>query len=324
MLPETQWKWPTHRDGTLADWELNFWFNYEYARSHRPMVKWVRDLHATKPTHRPAGELPPTRCNPPRFALFLSKHFPEFPDQPWLTIPQPDRWARLEQAGITEATSFLESSTVQEIGLDIYSYRTAIGDCDYDPGNLEDETHLLVKINFHRSDKQIENRLRQILDRRRRHLKELYAKTVKHHIQKQFRGPPPADPTEPDGVREGVGQRKNRRVYYNRMQDLSALRLFVHFDRDLEQLQLSSTLYVEEFSWQRAKNAALDMMVRLREAWNSSFSPPFVMEPTPPAHVAVPRTSRLRRKLPRPEGKPMDSVECQVEAEILRVPGRLQ
>lgn len=73
MLPDHEWKWPTRADGVLADWELNVWLNYEFARSYRPMLRWVRDLRVAKKAQpRQAGELPPTRRSPPPFAISLS------------------------------------------------------------------------------------------------------------------------------------------------------------------------------------------------------------------------------------------------------------
>ncbi|MEQ2007574.1 MAG: hypothetical protein ABMA26_12315 [Limisphaerales bacterium] len=325
MLPDHEWKWPTPADGVLADWELNVWLNYEFARSYRPMVQWVQDLRVTKmrKTHQ-VGELPTNRREPPRFATFLTKRFPEFPRQPWLKIPPSVRATRLEQMGISKEISLFDQETAQEIDLDIYSYRTAMGDCDYDPRNLDDAAHLMVKINYRRTNKQILRRLAKILAKRRRQLKELHAEKVLYHAKAGIGGWAPPDPTDAVDNRVGVGQQGNAREFFNRMSELSTLRLWVHYGGNLDRLQEASGLRRKKSNWQKPKNAALDMMVRLHDAWKSSFFPPWVMEPLSPKQITVPRSSRLHTKLPRPEGVPATPDEQIIEGDILRVPGCLK
>ncbi|NBR84122.1 MAG: hypothetical protein EB141_09045 [Verrucomicrobia bacterium] len=325
MLNDNEWKWPTRAQKVLADWELNGWLNYEFARSYRPMVKWVLELRSDKkPTPRQEGELPVERRNPPRFATFLVKHFPEFPAHPWLAIPETERRARLRKVGINEHTSLFDQKTVQEIDLDIYTYRTAVGDCDHDPADLGDAADLFVRINFHRTDKQILRRLAQIVTRRREQLKTLHAEKVRQHVKAELRGNPPWDPTAVTHNRRGVGKRENPGVIYSRMNELSVLRLSVYFAGDLIKVQKATgTLRPNSSNWMRLKNSALDMMIRMRDAWCFSFAPPWVLEPLSPQQITVPRSGRLHLDLPRPEGTPADPAEQMIEREVLRVPGCL-
>ncbi|MBI5800261.1 MAG: hypothetical protein HZA92_05970 [Verrucomicrobia bacterium] len=208
--------------------------------------------------------------------------------------------------------------------MDIYSYRTAIGDCDYDPRNLDDAAHLLVKINYRRTDKQILRRLAKIVPKRRQQLKQLHAEKVQHHAKTGLRGEPPSDPTDTVDNHVGVGQHGNAREFYNRMSELSTLRLWVHYGGSLDRLQEASGLHRKKSNWQKPKNAALDMMIRMRDAWEFSPFPPCVMKPLSPHQITVPRSHRLHMKLPRPEGVAACPAEQKIQREILRVPGRLK
>lgn len=325
MLAESDWKFPNGKDAKVPVWELDAWLNYEYARSCRTMVRSVLMLRVGHQYHRKNLEdgRPRMPNGLPQFARFLEHFFPEFPDQAWLSIPETTRHQRLLRAGIDEHTSPFARATVEVLDLDFFTRDVAFGDFDYRVGNLDDERMLLLKVDYRRLDKQILKRIAAILKQRREHLRSLHQHLIAKNKKKGVRAPDPPDPTQPTENRATVGKRHNPLEYYNRMQFLATLRLLTHHEGDTSEIkrQKYSVSYENTIGWNRARNNALNTLLRLQQAWKNCSLPtcPFEM---PSGHF--PRGFGLSRRKPtRVPSSRMDAEEKKALSHILKVPGRL-
>lgn len=321
MLAESDWKFPNGNDAKVPDWELDAWLNYEYARSCRTMVRsvlmfrWYRKNREDVRPRMPNGL--------PQFARFLEDFFPEFPAQAWLSIPEATRHQRLLRAGIDEHTSPFARATVEVLDLDFFTRDVVFGEFDYRVGNLDDERMLLLKVDYQRLDKQILERIAAILKQRRQHLRSLYQHMVAKNKDKGVRAPAPPDPTQPTRNRATVGKRDNPLEYYDRMQFLATLRLLTHHEGDTSEIKRLkySVSYENPIGWNRARNNALNTLLRLQQAWKNRFLPtcPYEM---PSGHF--PRGFGLSRRKPtRVPSSRMDDEEKKALSLILKVPGRL-
>lgn len=85
-LPRELWDFTSPGTERPPDDQLSAWVHYEYARTYWPMVAEVRQLR----NH-------PRRVPEFAFAKTLARHFPEFPEQPWLRISVGERVRRLAE-----------------------------------------------------------------------------------------------------------------------------------------------------------------------------------------------------------------------------------
>lgn len=85
-LPRDLWDFTSPGTERPPDDPLSAWVHYEYARTYWPMVAEVRQLRKH-----------PRRLPEFAFAKTLARHFPEFPEQPWVRISVGERVRRLAE-----------------------------------------------------------------------------------------------------------------------------------------------------------------------------------------------------------------------------------
>ncbi len=91
----------------------------------RPIVKAVLELRARKFSEREMGTWPP-EPKFPRHAIYLERHYPDFPGTPWLQLPSSQPNIRKETS--TPVDGPFEEGTLEDWDVFDFEYRIATGD----------------------------------------------------------------------------------------------------------------------------------------------------------------------------------------------------
>lgn len=288
-LPKSEWEFRPSGQPAPANWQLNHWLNYEYARSSRKIVEAVLHLRSHQPETREEGTLP-APLKVPRFATYLFyKHRHTFPEKAWRDLPEAERSLRRFENGLGGWCDPFEEDILKVFDRHLFADSIARGEITLRDGPTEDGL-AIFQINFQERDDTILKHFRAWLEQRRDELINQY-KTQYHHV-------PPKEPCcladafKP--AKRRVGRSRNCRPYFTCLDRLGALRALAHTGRWLPAYNLTwngkKALYSRnQTAWDRARDEALDLMMRLTFAWEHSFFPPFVLNPMDYLHVPGPR-----------------------------------
>jgi hypothetical protein len=276
-LPKDEWDFTGPQFNKTSLWQWNDWLNYEYARSCRPIVEAVIELRAKKIPELERGSFPPP-TKFPRHALYLAKHYPDFPLKPWLQLPEPQRNLRKENAG--QVGGPFEEGVLEVWDAFDFAYRIATGDIGLDPKNLTDHKYAVFKIDFLRDKKMIGKKFRLWLKRRQtEYLKNLQKRT---EAMNQSPSRPAIPPIFINEVHSG--QKKNKRNYVVAFKQLAALRLLEHFQYDYQKCGYetlmgprSKPLYFSgnNTRWFQASDEAAARLVRFNIMWTLEAEPAY-------------------------------------------------
>ena len=273
-FPEHDWNFfPTGSRDPL-DWQWNHWLNYEYARSCEEMVAAVQQVRKHKIEERETGTLP-TLLKVPRFALYLARNYPEFPETPWLQLSNEQHARRIEESGSNQAGNPFEEDIIKSYDVADFADDIATGEMNILRGQLRDEKFAVLEIDFTQNNKQIEKKFHDWLVARRGKLEKIFAKSE----LLQF--------VIPTREQMNIGQRGNPRTYKGRFNALAASRLMRHYSEDYGQCGevteevLGKPLYncSNNSKWVLAQRKAEELMKRFQLIWNYSYYPPFILKP---------------------------------------------
>jgi hypothetical protein len=292
-IPESEWNFSPKGSQRPPEWQLNHWLNYEYARSCDEIKNAVRELRERTVEQREIGTYP-KEFKGPRFAVYLKKYYPEFPDTPWRELPAVSRNRRiLERAGNDLSNPFDQDILKNYDPFDFnnliltgeLNLRSGLlpdptnlvmleGKPSPHPGELNDETFAIFEIDFTHTDKRIIKKFSDWLTSRRQ---SLITQFENSRVKMQL---------TPLVNTVKKGQRGNRRKYDAFLKQLAALRLMEYYNQDylqcaeITEQANGKPLYAEEqTSWERAQSRSKNLMGRFEFAWRYSFLPPFILNP---------------------------------------------
>lgn len=246
VLAEAEWNLSAGL-GDIPEWQWLTMLNYEYARCSKPIIQGVKRLRSAK------TQAQSSFTNPPQFARYLARIFPEFPKASWAQITENKRAERLGWFGITKETKFYMPDPAWQAWELFESEALTL------PEKLTDkaaESYGVFKIDLHQEDQVIAGQFCTWLKQRRGNAK-------------------PGAKTKPNS-NEHCGRGNKKRKCEDYLKVLGGLRALKYWGSAVEAETMTQNLYTEERSWNRAENQAGEMFARLAAAW------PFLAYPFDP------------------------------------------
>jgi hypothetical protein len=246
--------------------QFDAWLCYEFGRSYGPLVKAVRSVQPKAKT----GVFQ-------NAAWTLAHDFPEFPETPWVRIPNSKRQAWLAACqkemdeGPAAGSRALHFTPLREFMCDVLPELYA--------GELERNRWVVLNINFAAQDEEIVSRFQAELQAYRKVLIKRFDKAVEARC-KDFDSTGKnvinhSDYFRPRKQRGAVGRGSKLGQLKSLMKRLAALRLMHHYGNKWVEAEVASAyynpkgkaLYTEERSWRRSQREAAALMLRFAHYW---------------------------------------------------------